>query len=582
MPTPQARRDQAAINAALDTASLDTVRFMAEASVILGSSLDPDVTLDTVARLVVPGLADWCAVHLFSAGGDLVRLTVEHADPEKVAFARELMRRYPSDLQAPHGLGEVIRSARSQLYPEVTDAMLVAVARDEEHLALLRTTGIVSAMIIPLVARGRTLGALTLVAAESGRHYSEDDQRLVEAVCRHCAIAVDNARLFNQVQIAEARYRTLFEGVGESVWMLDEAGHVIDANPAFERLTGYTRRELLGMKVAELAIVPAANNGSAFNSLLGGPVSFETPVRRKDGTTVLLEVHTTVVSLDFGVAIVAIGWDIRERKQAEEAVRQANEELERRVEERTAALIEANQELEAFSYSVSHDLRAPLRSVDGFSRILLDDYAGVLPPEAQRYLNLVRGGAQRMGRLIDDMLTLSRLGRQPLRTESIDPATVVSQVLDELHSEIEHRMVTITVDPLPACQGDATLLKQVYLNLLGNALKYTRGREPARIEVGALTVDSQSREQTYYVRDNGVGFDMTYSHKLFGPFQRLHRTEEYEGTGVGLAIVQRLIHRLGGRVWAEATVGRGATFWFTLPAPAAAESFPRVAPASVA
>lgn len=237
------------------------------------------------------------------------------------------------------------------------------------------------------------------------------------------------------------------------------------------------------------------------------------------------------------------------------------EELEERVAERTEELTAANNELEAFSYSVSHDLRAPLRAIDGFSRILLEEYAGTLPDEGSRYLELVRSNTQQMGQLVDDLLAFSRLSRQPLNRQKISPGELVEQALADLKPEQEGRRVEIVIGDLPEFDGDPTLLKQVYVNLLANALKFTRKRESARIEVGSVERDG---EQVCFVRDNGVGFDMQYVGKLFHVFQRLHRAEEYEGTGVGLAIIQRIINRHDGRVWVEADVDKGATFYFTI------------------
>jgi light-regulated signal transduction histidine kinase (bacteriophytochrome) len=232
-----------------------------------------------------------------------------------------------------------------------------------------------------------------------------------------------------------------------------------------------------------------------------------------------------------------------------------------RVEALAGELTAANHELEAFSYSVSHDLRAPLRAMDGFSRILLEEYAAELPEGARRYLGLVRDNAIQMGRLIDDLLAFSRLGRQELARRRVDPTDIARQVLQELQVGQDERHVEVRMADLPPVEADPALLRQVYANLLANALKFTRARDPAVIEVGALVRDG---ERIYTVRDNGVGFDMRYADKLFGVFQRLHRAEEYEGTGVGLAIVQRIVHRHGGRIWAESAPGRGATFLFTL------------------
>ncbi|MES2307481.1 MAG: ATP-binding protein [Verrucomicrobiota bacterium] len=248
-------------------------------------------------------------------------------------------------------------------------------------------------------------------------------------------------------------------------------------------------------------------------------------------------------------------------QEDEKKIHQLNSELERRVVERTVELEKANKELEAFSYSISHDLRAPLRTVDGFSKVVEEDCGPQLSEEGKRYLKMIREGAQKMGTLIDDLLSFSRLSRSPLGKREVQTADLVSEVWEGLSSQWQGRKIELVLGNLPVCQGDFSLLKQVWVNLVSNAIKYTRHCEVARIEIGSL---EEKGETVYFIRDNGAGFDMKYSNKLFGVFQRFHRAEDYEGTGVGLAIVQRIIQRHGGRIWAESAVDQGSTFYFRL------------------
>lgn len=344
-------------------------------------------------------------------------------------------------------------------------------------------------------------------------------------------------------------------------------GVVTSWNAAAERIFGYSAEEMVGASITRL--IPPGNMDEEKQILrqikLGERVEhFDTVRVRKDGRLINVSVTVSPIKDSEGKVIGAskVARDITGRKEAEENIRKLNVELEQRVAERTAQLEMANKELEAFSYSVSHDLRAPLRAMNGFAGIVINEYGAQIPAEAAHYLRRIRGGALKMGELIDDLLAFSRLSRQPINLREVDMAKLAQNVLEDLAPECEGRRVEFRTGALPGCWGDASLLRQVWVNLLSNAVKYTRGRDPAIVETGRE--NGAGGENIYFVRDNGAGFEMKHVHKLFGVFQRLHLADEFEGTGVGLAIVQRIIHRHGGRVWAEAEKDKGATFRFTL------------------
>ena len=367
------------------------------------------------------------------------------------------------------------------------------------------------------------------------------------------------------LQESREEFKELFDSAPIGYHEFDAEGRLTRVNQTELKMLGYRAEELLGQFMWSISADPEAARQAVLGKLSGAPPpqKYERTLRRKDGSTITVQVWDQLVKGEDGavLSIRTVFQDITERKRAEEEILKLNAQLEQRVIERTAQLEAANKELEAFSYSVSHDLRAPLRAVDGFSKIVLEDYGPQLPEACRQDLQTIRNGAQKMGRLIDDLLMFSRLSQLPLSKQAVDTSKLVRGALEELNSQREGRRIEFRIADLPTCQADPALLKQVWVNLLSNALKYTGKREAALVEIGCAADNGRN---VYFVRDNGAGFDMKYAHKLFGVFQRLHRAEDYDGTGVGLAIAQRVIHRHGGRIWAESALDSGATFYFTL------------------
>jgi PAS domain S-box-containing protein len=289
--------------------------------------------------------------------------------------------------------------------------------------------------------------------------------------------------------------------------------------------------------------------------------TFSAVQRRKDGSLYPVEVSLQFSGRENPPVFVAIAQDISERQRAENEIIKLNEELEHRVVERTEQLEAVNRELESFSYSVSHDLRAPLRSMDGFSQALIEDYDERLDDRGKNYLMRIRTASQRMGQLIDDLLNLSRLTRSEVHRLQVDLSAMACEITSDLKHTAPERKAEFTIESNMKSIADHRLIRVALENLLGNAWKFTEKNEYSKIEFGSV---HQGSEQVFFIRDNGAGFDMAYADKLFGAFQRLHSATEFQGTGIGLATVQRVIHRHGGRIWAEGVVGEGATFYFTL------------------
>lgn len=414
-------------------------------------------------------------------------------------------------------------------------------------------------------AAGQGIGLISLMSAKALTDNASAIQ-VLQLVATRVAGELDRERSEQVLRDREHDYRTLAENLPDNIIRYDRDGRAVFINPELERTLGISAAQRIGKRVREYHTDGSFETyAQAIDTVLasGRNQEFEFVMRRPGEEPRIYNMNMIAERGEYGevAGVLAISREITDRKRAEDQIRKLNQELEQRVIERTAALEAANKELEAFSYSVSHDLRTPLRAIDGFSHILLDDYADRLDDEGKRLLKVVRDNTRRMGQLIDDILNFSRTGRLELAFREIDMTKLVTEVVKELAPAGSESGLQVEIAALPKARGDAAMLRQVFVNLLSNAIKFSRDREVRKIEVGAQTRDGDA---VYYVKDNGVGFDMRYGHKLFGVFQRLHSVNEFEGTGIGLAIVKRIVSRHGGRVWAESGTGQGSTFYFSL------------------
>ena len=452
--------------------------------------------------------------------------------------------------------------------------------QDERNL--LTAVGAKTLLIAPIASTERVWG-LIVVFLKNTSLFLEDDLDLLVLLSQQSAIFWENISLIEELRHyseeleerveertqelkdSQEQYRRIVDTAQEGIWVTDAEYRTSFVNIRMAEMLGYTVEEMLAMP--PLAIIDQEDLPLALANRerrqQGIKEQYETKLRHKDESTLWALISTTPLTDNNGQYIGTLGMlaDITSRKQAEEQILKLNLELEQRVIERTAQLQTANKELEAFSYSVSHDLRAPLRSIDGFSQALLEDCADQLNSEGRSYLQRVRAAAQRMAELIDDMLKLAQVTRAELKREAVDLKQLSEAVAGELVKSQPEREVNFVFQDNLMTTGDPYLLRIALENLLGNAWKFTGKKQHAHIEIGMI---DNSGQCVYFVRDDGPGFDMAYADKLFGAFQRLHGATEFEGTGIGLATVQRIIHRHGGRIWAEAAVGQGATFYFTL------------------
>ena len=512
-------------------------------------------------RLVYIGLVDHeaqCIKTVASAGDDLA-----FAQWDRPLRATDAGVRLGGAGRAVHSkqpviFGDISANSSSMTYPEE---------------ALER--GYRSSATFPLVIGDAAIGVFSLFAGETD-FFDDEEVKLLEELTSDIAFAIEHLDLelrvrhrtaelgiaLENVRTSELHYRMLFESNPHPMWVYDVVTlKFLAVNNAAVEQYGFAREEFLDMTI--LKIRPAEQEKTILDTVttLGpsGPHKGIYRHSRKNGDTIDVEVVSDKLDFAGRPARIVLAHDITDRKRAEDEIQRLNAELEKRVEQRTAELKVANSELEAFSYSVSHDLRAPLRHVDGFAGMLREDYAPFLDETGQRYLGIITESVKQMGQLIDDLLLFSRMGRVDMHKEPVAMGELVNEVVNDLAGTIGERKIEWEIESLPSTRGDRAMLKQVWVNLLSNSIKYTRPRPVANIRIGYSKATGE-----FCVQDNGAGFEMAYADKLFGVFQRLHRAEEFEGTGVGLANVRRIINRHGGEIRALGEVDKGATFYFSL------------------
>lgn len=433
----------------------ENLLFLSEASRILSSSLDYNDTLQNVAQIAVPHIADWCTVSLIDENNFPQQVALSHVDPKKIKWAYKLQREYPPDPDAPTGVPNVIRTGKPEMFPHIPEELLVRAAKDEKHLKIIRELGLVSAMTVPILQGNKAVGAISFVSAESEKHFTPADLSMAEEVASRAALAIENSQLYNQVQI-----------------MID--------------------------------------------------------------------------SLEKTVAVRTNALNI------------LNTELKR-----------SNRELQDFAYVASHDLQEPLRKIQAFGNLLDEEYGELLQKEGKDYLERMRNAASRMRGLIDDLLSFSRVATKGQAFVEVDLSEILNDVLLDLEVRIQETKAEIHVKKLPKIDADPFQMRQLFQNLLSNALKFhKKGRAPI-ITVSAKLKTNGARHIPYCTltfEDNGIGFNEKYIDRIFTVFQRLHGKESYEGTGIGLAVCRKIVERHGGSITATSKLGVGSVFSITIPA----------------
>jgi PAS domain S-box-containing protein len=530
----------------------DAQRFLAEAGEALSASLDIESTLSSIAHLAVPRLADWCAVHLVREDGEVAQLAVAHVDPERLAWAQKLQEQFPADPNADQGIVKAVRTGRPHLVPDVTEEMLAVVARGPEHLAMLRHVGLRSALIVPMMARNKAVGAITLVAAESGRHYDERDLELTQELARRAALAVDNARLYDAERAArwlaeetQVRLRTLFEGVPDAILVVDAGGHVIEANAAAGHLLGYGLDELLTRHLRDLS--PEPETGPALFTSLDDDIErrVEIELRRRDGSSVPVESWTRRLDLPTGPIGIAVVRDITERR-------------------------EGDQIREEVLTAISHDLRNPLGSIKLHAQSLqraLRRGGTVDPQRLDDGLTAISAMSSRVASLLEDIVDVARdrgPGAIPFDPEPTDLVALAHRCAAEVGTGASHDIQVASAVETLTGQWDSRGIERVLLNLLNNAVKYSPGGGAVTVRIDRID-EAEGPAARFVVEDEGIGIPAADLARIFERYRRGRNVGQIAGTGMGLTGARQIVERHGGAIAIASVEGRGTQITVRLP-----------------
>ncbi|MHB8136434.1 MAG: PAS domain S-box protein, partial [Anaerolineaceae bacterium] len=493
-------------------------------------------------------------------------------DPDVPSF------RVPVEITKPEYPGANILDIDVPMSPDMAQNLREALASDDPVIYITGTEkpvnkvsagqfGVQSQMFVALYPKVGKPWVLGMHQCSYPRVWSSEEKNLFKEISRRISDGLTSVLFLHDLQESETKYRRIVDTAAEGIFVIGPDSKITSSNARMSEILGYSSEEMVNQSLTNFMLEEDVNDHliKTENRRRGLSEIYERRFRCKDGRIMWTQVSATPILDEDSkyIGSFAMYTDITDRKRTEEEINKLNQELEQRVADRTAQLEAANKELESFAHSVSHDLRAPLRHIDGYIEMLQSSTNNILSEKSLSYMKIISSSAKKMGMLIDDLLSFSRMGRSEMFKSEIDLTSLVQDVIKEYEPETAGRDIRWKITPLPLVTGDQALLRIVLVNLILNALKFTRSCKITRIEIGCE--ERNENEVVIFVRDNGVGFDMKYADKLFGVFQRLHRQEDFEGTGIGLANIRRIISRHGGRTWAEGKVNKGAIFYFSLP-----------------